>query len=282
MYVDHTCVTPPPPDPPPPPPPPPPRLLRVSRPNPLGSAQAIRQARSSPRRQRERQSPLLGGRLRLRCGDQRLLFLDPVTNGWSTLASLPTSLYDARSAYAPNVNRVFVFGGVAARRTPRTSTTSRRTPGRQVPTVRPGALPRRCLQSRQREDLCGRRPRRLGTETATTWQYDPVADSWDTSRANIPVAMGGSGVAIVGQYLYVMGTWNGGAGSNLNIATTSPQTRGRTGRPCRRTSTTLEPARSAGGSTSSAATWHGKRSTMRSTPPTLTTRPPTPGRPGRT
>ena len=50
-----------------------------------------------------------------------------------------------------------------------------------------------------------------GTETATTWQYDPVADSWDTSRANIPVAMGGSGVAIAGQYLYVMGTWNGGA-----------------------------------------------------------------------
>jgi len=54
------------------------------------------------------------------------------------------------------------------------------------------------------------------TETSTTWEYDPVANTWDTSRANTPIPLGGSGYSIVGQNIYLAGTWNGGSGSTVH------------------------------------------------------------------
>src|SRR5207245_5362295 len=54
------------------------------------------------------------------------------------------------------------------------------------------------------------------TEANQTWEYDPVANTWNTSRANIPVAMAGSATSIVGQYIYLVGSWNGGSGSTFN------------------------------------------------------------------
>src|SRR5262249_40297281 len=50
-------------------------------------------------------------------------------------------------------------------------------------------------------------------EASQTWEYDPVADTWDTSRANIPVGMGGAGTSIVGQNIYLAGHWNNGNAS---------------------------------------------------------------------
>ena len=50
-------------------------------------------------------------------------------------------------------------------------------------------------------------------ETNQTWEYDPVADSWDTSRADIPVGMAGAGYSIVGEFIYLAGGWGGGSGS---------------------------------------------------------------------
>ena len=44
-------------------------------------------------------------------------------------------------------------------------------------------------------------------EINTTWEYDPVADTWNTSRAPIPVAMGGSAVSLVGQNMYLQGSF---------------------------------------------------------------------------
>src|SRR5439155_334397 len=46
--------------------------------------------------------------------------------------------------------------------------------------------------------------------------YDPVADTWNTSRANVPIPLGGSGYSIVGQNIYLAGTWNGGTGSTVH------------------------------------------------------------------
>ena len=34
-----------------------------------------------------------------------------MANTWTPLASMPVALYDARAAYAANVNKVYVFGG---------------------------------------------------------------------------------------------------------------------------------------------------------------------------
>jgi hypothetical protein len=39
---------------------------------------------------------------------------DPIANAWATLASLPQALFDARAAYAANVNKIYVFGGIDA------------------------------------------------------------------------------------------------------------------------------------------------------------------------
>ena len=53
-------------------------------------------------------------------------------------------------------------------------------------------------------------------ESATTWEYDPVANSWNTARLNIPVAMAGSTTSIAGQFIYLVGTWNTALGSTLH------------------------------------------------------------------
>ena len=50
-------------------------------------------------------------------------------------------------------------------------------------------------------------------EDTETYEYDPVANTWNTSRMPIPVAMGGPGYSIVGQFVYLAGHWNGGAAS---------------------------------------------------------------------
>ena len=51
------------------------------------------------------------------------------------------------------------------------------------------------------------------SEQSQTWEYDPVANTWNTSRAPIPVPMGGAGYSIVGQFVYLAGHWNGGLAS---------------------------------------------------------------------
>ena len=51
------------------------------------------------------------------------------------------------------------------------------------------------------------------SEQSQTWEYDPVADTWNTSRAPIPVPMGGAGYSIIGQFAYLAGHWNSGLAS---------------------------------------------------------------------
>ena len=53
-------------------------------------------------------------------------------------------------------------------------------------------------------------------EANQTWEYDPIANTWNTSRANIPVAMAGSGASIAGQFVYLAGTFGSGGGSTLH------------------------------------------------------------------
>ncbi len=53
-------------------------------------------------------------------------------------------------------------------------------------------------------------------EDSQTWEYDPVLNTWNTTRANIPVGMGGSATSIAGQFIYLVGTWNNSAASNVH------------------------------------------------------------------
>ena len=44
-----------------------------------------------------------------------------------------------------------------------------------------------------------------GSETNTIWEYDPVANTWNTSRANMPASLSGPGYGVINGHLYVAG-----------------------------------------------------------------------------
>jgi N-acetylneuraminic acid mutarotase len=145
---------------------------------------------------------------------------DPVADMWTTLASLPQALFDARAAYAANVNKIYVFGGIDAGFNVLSTTyiydiaTDSWTTGAAMPAARffptvayygatgkiyvIGGLDASFLEANQ------------------TWEYDPVADTWDTSRTSIPVAMGGSATSIVDENIYLAGSFGATGGTTLH------------------------------------------------------------------
>jgi N-acetylneuraminic acid mutarotase len=144
---------------------------------------------------------------------------DPLLDTWTPLANLPNAIYDARSVYAANTNSIYVFGGididgfvtnlvqiydVAA------DTWSTGTP---MPAER--FFPATVYYDPNGKIYVAGGIDGTFSETSTTWEYDPVTDTWNTSRAPIPVAMGGSAVSLVGQNMYLQGSFGSGA-TNLN------------------------------------------------------------------
>jgi hypothetical protein len=131
-----------------------------------------------------------------------------------------TARYDAPSVYVPNTNSVYVFGGLDATFTPSNVlqiynvTTGTWTTGADMPGARYFASAAYYSGNGKIYVIAGFDSTFL--ETSTTWEYDPVADTWDTTRANTPIPLGGSGYSIVGQNIYLAGTWNNAAGSTVH------------------------------------------------------------------
>ena len=138
------------------------------------------------------------------------------------MANLPTAVGDARSVYAANTNSIYVFGGitdffkftvsnlvqiydVAA------GTWSTGTP---MPAER--YFPATVYYNPNGKIYVAGGFDGTGLETNTTWEYDPVADTWNTSLAPIPVGMGGSAVSLVGQNMYLQGSFGDFGATNLN------------------------------------------------------------------
>jgi hypothetical protein len=145
---------------------------------------------------------------------------DLVNNIWTPLPNIPGAFYDAPSVYVPGTNSIYVFGGIDANFLPSnvvqiyditagTWTTGTPMPG---PRYFAGAV---YYSGNGLVYVAGGFDENF-LETTTTWEYDPVANTWNTSRAPIPVGMGGMGYSIVGQNMYLSGTWNGGLGSTLH------------------------------------------------------------------
>jgi N-acetylneuraminic acid mutarotase len=139
---------------------------------------------------------------------------DPVANAWTTLALLPTALFDARAAYAANVNKIYVFGGIDAVFNVLNTTyvydiaTDSWTTGAAMPA--PRFFPAVAYYSANGKIYVIGGLDASFTEASQTWEYDPVADTWDTSRADIPVPMGGSATSIVDQNIYLAGSFGAG------------------------------------------------------------------------
>jgi N-acetylneuraminic acid mutarotase len=145
---------------------------------------------------------------------------DPVADAWTTLASLPQTLFDARATYAGNVNKVYVFGGIDAAFNVLNTTyiydiaTDSWTTGASMPDAR--FFPNVAYYGANGKIYVIGGLDASFTEQGQTWEYDPVADTWDTSRASIPVAMGGSATSIVDQNIYLAGSFGATGGTTLH------------------------------------------------------------------
>jgi N-acetylneuraminic acid mutarotase len=148
---------------------------------------------------------------------------DPSANSWSTLASVPQTLYDARSVYDSANNKIYLFGGIDGTTFAVINTlyiydiaSDSWSSGNAMPGNRffPGVVydPVTDLMY-----IAGGIDENF-LETDTTWIYDPNTGSYDTSTApNIPAVMGGSAVSLVGQTMYLQGSFGAGA-TTLNYA----------------------------------------------------------------
>src|ERR1035437_6053083 len=139
---------------------------------------------------------------------------DPVADSWSTLATLPAALYAASAAYAANTNSIYVFGGF----TPGVlNTTYRYNIGTNAWTTVAAMPGPRYHSSVAYDGVNGKIYVVGGFDGAIsqnqTWEYDPVANTWNTTRANIPTAVVGSTASISGQFIYIAG---GNGGSTLH------------------------------------------------------------------
>ncbi|MGI8588371.1 MAG: Kelch repeat-containing protein, partial [Chloroflexia bacterium] len=139
---------------------------------------------------------------------------DPVANTWTALATLPAALYDAHATYAGNTGKLYVFGGYNSGSA--LDTTYIYDPGANTWTTGAVMPAARVFPGVAYYAATGKIYAVGGfdssfAELTNTWEYDPVANTWNTSRAPIPVGMGGSATSIVGQFIYLMGSYGGSA-----------------------------------------------------------------------
>jgi N-acetylneuraminic acid mutarotase len=151
---------------------------------------------------------------------------DPGSDTWTPKANMVGPRYATRGVYAANVNKFYVFGGLdenfvvtattqiydVASDTWSTGTDMPDPVGRYFPGVVYDDASGKIY-------VIGGFDGATFTEQTNNWIYDPVTDTWDTSTAApIPVAVGGAGTTLdpVDEKIFVMGTWNGAAGSTMN------------------------------------------------------------------
>jgi N-acetylneuraminic acid mutarotase len=137
---------------------------------------------------------------------------DPLFDTWISLTPMPAGL-DAAGAlgvYAPNVNRFYMFGGVqglplgAVLNTNRFYDFGTNTWGLGL--IMPGARWQMAGgYFNGKIYLVGGFDSLNVTPQAQLWEYDPVTDTYNTTRLNLPQGLGGPGYGIIDGHLYVAG-----------------------------------------------------------------------------
>src|SRR5437870_1528085 len=145
---------------------------------------------------------------------------DPIGDTWTVLPTIPEAISSAKAVYVPTTNSIYVFGNfhptlgdtvhIYNIDTQTWSTGAPMPGGRSFPNVAyyPG--------NNRIYVIGGFSFDQVTTEDNQTWEYDPVANTWDTSRTPIPVPMAGSATSIVGQFIYLVGAFNNGDGSTAH------------------------------------------------------------------
>src|SRR5882757_1139360 len=136
---------------------------------------------------------------------------DPVANTWTPLAPVPDlSNAEASGVYAPNVNKLFVFGGddpttgivVNTTRIYDIATNTWST-GANMPDVR--AFMASGYFNGKIYLVGGYSTGNVDPSFGQVWEYDPVANTFDTSRTSMPATLGGPGFGIINGHFYVAG-----------------------------------------------------------------------------
>jgi N-acetylneuraminic acid mutarotase len=139
---------------------------------------------------------------------------NPTTNTWTTLSPMPQAAAQASAVYAPNVNKVFVFGGQDGA-TGLTYAITRIydvaggtwTTGAAMPAVR--AFMASGYYNGKIYLVGGYTDGQVTSSQAQVWEYDPVANTFDTTRAPMIQPLGGAASAVVNGHLYVIGGRDG-------------------------------------------------------------------------
>jgi hypothetical protein len=144
----------------------------------------------------------------------QFLRYNPATDAWATLSPMPQAAMMASAVYAPNVNKIFVFGGEDA--TAGTNynitriydvTAGTWTTGANMPAVR--SFMAAGYFNTKIYLVGGYTTDQVTSAQAQVWEYDPVANTFSTTRLDMPQPLGGAGSAVVNGHLYVIGGRDG-------------------------------------------------------------------------
>ena len=136
---------------------------------------------------------------------------DPVANTWTPLAAVPDLINaEASGVYAPNVNKLFVFGGDDPDSGTVVNTTriydiatDTWTSGAPMPDLR--AFMGSGYFNGKIYLVGGYSTGNVDPSFGQVWEYDPVANTFDTSRASMPATLGGPGFGIINGHIYIAG-----------------------------------------------------------------------------
>ena len=135
----------------------------------------------------------------------------PGANTWTALSPVPDlNNGEASAVYAPNVNKIFVFGGEEITFATVVNTTriydigsDTWSTGASMPDVR--AFMASGYFNGKIYLVGGYNSGNVDPAFSQVWEYDPVTNTFDTSRTDMPVALGGAGSGVINGHLYVAG-----------------------------------------------------------------------------
>ena len=157
-----------------------------------------------------------GGGYSFTTGDNVFQFgrFDPVANTWTLRAPVPDqNNATASGVYAPNVNKLFVFGGIRLNTAIVVNTTriydiasNTWSTAAPMPDVR--SLMGSGYYNGKIYLVGGFSTGNIDPSFGQVWEYDPVLNAWDTSRMSMPITLGGAGSGVINGHLYIVGGRN--------------------------------------------------------------------------